>query len=221
MPHYMPAVEGSDSIAGDGFLLIDSGGQFLTGTSDVCRVWAIGEPTQAAKQDFTIALKGLIALSSARFPKGTPAPFLDALARGPLWARGLNYFHGTGHGVGYFLGVHEGPQLFSAQQIDPNTALLPGMISAVEPGVYRSGQWGVRHENILVCVETPNEGYGDFLAFETLTMCPIDTRCVLVELLNDCEKSWLNSYHADVAKTLLPHLTGNAQTWLETRTRPI
>jgi Xaa-Pro aminopeptidase len=224
MPHYR-ATEGSfATIAGDGLLLIDSGGQYLGGTTDITRVWPIGTVSAAMKRDVTLVLKGTLALSRAIFPRGTLSPMLDTIARAPLWAGGLEYGHGTGHGVGYFLAVHEGPQSFSKAIPDANMAMEPGMVTSIEPGVYRPGKWGVRIENLVLSVpaQTPEGStFGEFLAFETLTLCPIDTRSIERSLLRDDEIAWLNDYHATVRQRLAPHVDGAARDWLIERTQPI
>jgi Xaa-Pro aminopeptidase len=163
-------------------------------------------------------------LSRARFPRGTPGPMLDALARAPLWADGIEFGHGTGHGVGYFLAVHEGPQSISKAIPDAHMGMEPGMITSIEPGVYRPGQWGVRIENLVLTVpaQTPeNGGFGEFLAFETLTLCPIDTRCIDRSLLRADEIDWLDRYHATVRERLLPRVEGAARDWLLARTEPL
>jgi Xaa-Pro aminopeptidase len=226
MPHYRATAEshaGIDTAAG-GLLLIDSGGQYLGGTTDITRVWPIGTPSAAMKRDYTLVLKGTMALSRARFPRGTPGPMLDTLARAPLWAEGIEFGHGTGHGVGYFLNVHEGPQTISKAMPEPSTAMEPGMITSIEPGVYRPGQWGVRIENLVLAVPASTaEGstFGDFLEFETLTLCPIDTRCIDRSLLRGDEQAWLNAYHATVRERLSPRVAGDALAWLVERTAPI
>lgn len=182
----------------------------------------VGTPTEAQRHDFTIVLKAMIALSRAKFPRGIRSPMLDAIARAPMWAAGLDYGHGTGHGVGYFLNVHEGPQVIAHYvAADPHTAMEEGMITSNEPGVYRPGQWGVRIENLVMNRAASQTPFGDFLEFETLTLCPIDTRCVLVELLDAGERAWLNDYHATVRERVAPLVTGAALAWLETRTQPI
>lgn len=183
---------------------------------------AVGEPTAGHKRDFTLVLKALIAMSRARFPRGIRSPLLDAIARAPLWAEGLDYGHGTGHGVGYFLNVHEGPQVLSFHAApEPHTAMEPGMITSIEPGLYRPGRWGVRLENLALNQPVPETEFGEWLVFETLTLCPIDTRCIERSLLRDDEAAWLNAYHAEVRRRLAPHVQGDARAWLETRTRPL
>jgi Xaa-Pro aminopeptidase len=224
LPHYRATPESYAWIEGDGLLLIDSGGQYLGGTTDITRVWPIGTVTAAQKRDYTLVLKGTMALSRTRFPRGTPSPMLDAIARAPLWAHGLDYGHGTGHGVGYFLNVHEGPQSISKAIAEPAMAMEPGMITSIEPGLYRPGQWGVRIENLVlnVPVETPEKhAFGEMLEFETLTLCPIDTRCIDASLLRADEIDWLNHYHAVVRERLLPLVAGPARDWLLTRTEPL
>ncbi|MFN8896639.1 MAG: aminopeptidase family protein P, partial [Pseudomonadota bacterium] len=224
MPHYRATPSSHAVIEGDGLLLIDSGGQYLGGTTDITRVWQIGRLSAAMKRDFTLVLKGTMALSRTRFPRGTPGPMLDAIARAPLWAEGIEFGHGTGHGVGYFLAVHEGPQSISKAVPTPDMAMEPGMITSVEPGVYRAGQWGVRIENLVLAVPaaTPESTtFGEFLEFETLTLCPIDTRCIERALLREDEVAWLDAYHATVRARLEPRVQGDARAWLLERTRPL
>ncbi len=222
MPHYHATPAAHAAIAGDGLLLIDSGGQYLSGTTDITRVVPVGTVTDAHRRDFTSVLKAMMALSRARFPRGIRSPMLDAIARAPMWAAGLDYGHGTGHGVGYFLNVHEGPQVISHYAAaEPHTAMEEGMITSVEPGVYRPGKWGVRIENLVVNRAAEQTEFGDFLEFETLTLCPIDTRCVLPALLHDDERAWLNAYHATVRERVGRHLSGDAKAWLDARTQPI
>jgi len=216
LPHYHATPKHHATIHGNGLLLLDSGGQYLGGTTDITRTLAIGTPSPEQKHDFTLVLKGAIALMSVQFPDGTRAPLLDSLARAPLWAHGLDYGHGTGHGVGYFLSVHEGPQSISFHTPpEPHTALKPGMITSVEPALYRDGQWGIRIENLVATVMAEATG---FLRFETLTLCPIDVRCIDGAMLNSDEIVWLNNYHAIVRKKLLPHVAGAAKEWLITQT---
>jgi Xaa-Pro aminopeptidase len=217
--HYRATEAHHSVIEGDGLLLIDSGGQYVGGTTDITRVVGVGDITDQHRRDFTLVLKAMIALSSARFPRGTRSPMLDAIARAPLWAEGLDYGHGTGHGVGYFLNVHEGPQSISQSAMpEPHTAMEPGMITSIEPGLYRPGKWGIRIENLVLNRPAGHTEFGEFLDFETLTLCPIDTRCIAPALLRDDEKRWLNDYHATVRKRLLPLLSGDALAWLENRT---
>jgi len=220
--HYRASKESHALIDGDGLLLIDSGGQYLGGTTDITRVVPVGQITDAHKRDFTLVLKGMMALSNAHFPRGTRSPMLDAIARAPIWAAGVDYGHGTGHGVGYFMNVHEGPQVISPSAApDPHTAMEPGMITSIEPGIYKPGRWGIRIENLVLNVAAGSGEFGDFLRFETLTLCPIDTRCLDMALLQPHEVQWLNAYHAQVRERLLPHVEGAAREWLELRTRAI
>ena len=221
MPHYRATAESHAAIEGDGLLLIDSGGQYLGGTTDITRVWPVGTLTPAHRRDFTLVLKGTMALSRTRFPRGTLSPMLDAIARAPLWAHGIDFGHGTGHGVGYFLNVHEGPQTISKAVPEPTMAMEPGMITSIEPGLYREGQWGIRIENLVLNVPAETTPFGEFLAFETLTLCPIDTRCLERSLLTDDDVAWLNAYHATVRERLAPRVSGDARAWLEARTAPI
>jgi len=182
----------------------------------------VGTPSADQRRDYTLVLKGLIALSGAHFPRGTRAPLLDAIARAPIWAAGIDYGHGTGHGVGYFLNVHEGPQTISpAVPPDPHTAMEPGMITSIEPGIYRPGRWGIRIENLVLNVAANKTEFGEYLAFETLTLCPIDTRCLDRSLLRPDEIVWLNDYHATVRARLTPHVEGAAFEWLMLRTEAI
>jgi Xaa-Pro aminopeptidase len=227
LPHYRATEEAHAVIAepdraGDGLLLIDSGGQYPFGTTDITRVVPVGQTTREQRQDFTRVLKGMIALSRALFPRGTRSPTLDALARTPIWAGGIDYGHGTGHGVGYFLNVHEGPHGITPHLApEPHTALEPGMITSNEPGIYRPGRWGVRIENLVLTVPAEKTEFGEFLRFETLTLCPIDTRCIERDMLSAEETGWLNAYHAEVASRVGPLVSGAAHEWLEQRTRPI
>lgn len=236
LPHYRATADAfavistPQGLTAEGLLLIDSGAQYQGGTTDITRVWAIGQPNAAQKRDFTLVLKGTMALSRMRFPKGTLSPMLDAVARAPLWEHGLDFGHGTGHGVGYFLNVHEGPQSISKAMPDPNMAMQPGMITSIEPGLYRPKQWGIRIENLVLNVpvsptvvdaEPGTPEYGDYLAFETLSLCPIDTRCIDLALMRADEIAWLNQYHAEVLRRVGPLLTGSALAWLQKRTAAI
>ncbi|MBL8361314.1 MAG: aminopeptidase P family protein [Rubrivivax sp.] len=224
MPHYRATPSSHAVIEGDGLLLIDSGAQYWGGTTDITRVWPIGTVSAAMKRDYTLVLKGTMALSRTRFPRGTTSPMVDAIARAPLWEQGIDFGHGTGHGVGYFLAVHEGPQSISRAVPDSTMAFEPGMITSIEPGVYRAGQWGVRIENLVLTVPaaTP-EGttFAQFLEFETLTLCPIDTRCIDRTLLRADEVAWLNAYHTTVRERLAPKVSGGALAWLQARTAAI
>ncbi|MDC8786068.1 aminopeptidase P family protein [Roseateles koreensis] len=224
MPHYRATPESHAVIEGNGLLLIDSGAQYLGGTTDITRVWPIGQVSAAQKRDYTLVLKGTLSLSRACFPQGTLSPMLDALARAPMWEHGLDYGHGTGHGVGYFMNVHEGPQSISKAIPDANMAMEAGMITSIEPGVYRPGLWGVRIENLVLNVAkaTPEQGaFGSMLAFETLTLCPIDTRCIDMGLMRADEIAWLNAYHAEVRARLQPLVSGDALAWLLARTEAL
>ena len=222
MPHYHATEEAHAVIEGDGLLLIDSGGQYLGGTTDITRMVPVGTPTAEQKRDCTRVLKGVIALSRAKFPRGILSPLLDAIARAPIWAEQVDYGHGTGHGVGYFLNVHEGPQVIAYQAAAvPQTAMQAGMITSIEPGTYRPGRWGVRIENLVLNREAGSSEFGEFLEFETLTLCPIDTRCLEPSLLTQDEKDWFNAYHAEVQRRLSPLLDGDALQWLDTRTMAI
>ena len=222
MPHYHATEQAHALIEGDGLLLIDSGGQYLGGTTDITRMVPVGKVSDEQKRDCTRVLKGVIALSRAHFPRGILSPLLDSIARAPIWADGVDYGHGTGHGVGYFLNVHEGPQVIAYQAAPaPQTAMQPGMITSIEPGTYKPGRWGVRIENLVLNREAGSSEFGTFLKFETLTMCPIDTRCLEPSLLTRDEVEWLDAYHAEVRERLGPLLDGDALEWLKARTEPV
>jgi Xaa-Pro aminopeptidase len=201
-------------LCGKGFLLIDTGGQYLDGTTDTTRTICLGELSDEMKRDYTLVLKGHIALARSVFLKGTTGTGLDILARFPILESGQNYRHGTGHGIGYCLGVHEGPHNISYRQ--NAVALVPGMLVTNEPAIYKEDCYGIRTENVLVVVEN-----GDFLSFETLTLCPIDTRAIVPEMLSDTERDWLNAYHKKVYETLSPHLAQPEREWLKEATLPI
>ena len=224
LPHYSATPEAFSELTGNGLLLIDSGGQYYGGTTDITRVVPIGTPSTEQQRDFTLVLKAHIALATAVFPENIAAPMLDAICRAPLWQAQCNYGHGTGHGVGYFLNVHEGPQSI-AYQATPNAhhAFKVGMLTSNEPALYRPQQWGIRIENLIIsqlAAPTPSE-FGTFLCFETVTLCPIDTRLIDTALMNVAEIAWLNEYHAKVRAQLLPLVDGAAQTWLLARTEAI
>jgi Xaa-Pro aminopeptidase len=225
MPHYRATPESHAVIEGNGLLLIDSGAQYLGATTDITRMWAIGQTTPEQRRDVTLVLKGMLALSHARFPQGTLSPMLDAIARAPLWQHAIDFGHGTGHGVGYFLNVHEGPQSISKAIPEPHMAMRKGMVTSVEPGVYRPGKWGVRIENLVLNVPSKvhdeSEVFDEFLEFETLTLCPIDTRCLDISLLRPDEIETLNAYQAKVRQRLQPHVSGAALDWLQLRTQAV
>ena len=219
LPHYSTPREGSAMIRPQGLYLVDSGGQYLTGTTDITRTVPMGECTPLEKEDYTLVLKGMIALSMAVFPRGTAGCQLDVLARNALWRTKRNFGHGTGHGIGYWLCVHEGPQdirqNFNAQP------LLPGMVTSNEPGLYREGRHGIRHENIILCREAGKNDFGDWLEFETLTCCHIDTDAVLTDLLSSDERAWLNTYNERVYRKLSPSLPSDVAAWLRAKTMPV
>ena len=219
LPHYSTPEEGSSFIEPSGLYLVDSGGQYLTGTTDITRTVPMGECTHLEKEDYTLVLKGMIDLSMAVFPKGTAGCQIDALARMPLWKAKRNFGHGTGHGIGYYLCVHEGPQSIR-YQYNPQP-LLPGMVTSNEPGLYREGMHGIRHENIVLCKEAGSSEFGDWLDFETLTCCHIDTSAILPELVNKEELDWLNSYNEHVFRTLSPLLPEHIAQWLRIKTLPL
>ena len=219
LPHYSTPKEGSAVIKPHGLYLVDSGGQYLTGTTDITRTVPMGECTYLEKEDYTLVLKGMIDLSMAVFPKGTAGCQIDALARMPLWKARRNFGHGTGHGIGYYLCVHEGPQSIR-YQYNPQP-LLPGMVTSNEPGLYREGMHGIRHENIILCREAGTSEFGEWLDFETLTCCHFDTAAVLPELLDKEEIAWLNDYNENVFRTLSPHLPEEVVIWLRSKTLPL
>ncbi len=222
LPHYRATPEQHSVLQPRGLLLVDSGGQYFGGTTDITRVLALGETTPEQRRDATLVLKGMIALSRARFPKGASGPQLDALARAPLWAAGMDYGHGTGHGVGYFLNVHEGPHSIRPP-VSGGTlvALEPGMISSIEPGLYKPGRHGIRHENLAVVIEADETEFGEFYAFETLTLCPFDRRALELGLLNPEERAWLDDYHAGVRAALSPLLEDADLEWLNRHCAPL
>lgn len=213
LPHYSTPREGSATIKPHGLYLVDSGGQYLTGTTDITRTVPMGPCTDLEKEDYTLVLKGMIDLSMAVFPRGTTGHQLDAFARMPLWRAHRNFGHGTGHGIGYYLCVHEGPQSIRWQ---PNPQpLLPGMVTSNEPGLYRAGMHGIRHENIVLCREDGISEFGDWLSFETLTCCHIDTSAIIPGILGQEALAWLNEYNAHVYETLAPLLPEDVAEWLK------
>ena len=216
LPHYSTPRDGSAIIRPRGLYLVDSGGQYLTGTTDITRTIPMGECTDLEKEDYTLVLKGMIDLSMAVFPRGTAGCQLDALARMPLWRARRNFGHGTGHGIGYYLCVHEGPQSIR-YQYNPQP-LLPGMVTSNEPGLYREGMHGIRHENIILCREAGVSEFGDWLDFETLTCCHIDTSAVVKDILGPEATAWLNAYNERVYRTLAPLLPAETAAWLRHKT---
>lgn len=217
--HFHVTDENAIPVRQDGLLLFDSGGQYLDGTTDITRTVALSEVTDQQKKDYTLVLKGMIALSMAKFPVGTRGYHLDILARQNLWQNHLNYGHGTGHGVGYFLNVHEGPM--SIRQEFNEQVIQPGMVLSNEPGLYRQGEYGIRTENMIVCVEDKTTTFGEFLGFETLTLCPIDTVAIDKGLLSNQEIEWLNNYHQKVYDELGPLVNEELKTYLWELTKPI
>ncbi|HOO27556.1 MAG TPA: aminopeptidase P family protein, partial [Lachnospiraceae bacterium] len=221
--HYSAKPEGSALLHPKGMLLVDSGGQYLGATTDITRTIVLGELTMEEKEHYTAVLKGLLHLADARFLEGCTGENLDILAREPIWRLGIDYRHGTGHGIGSFLNVHEGPQAFrfkiNREHLQP--PLQAGMITSDEPGIYIEGSHGIRLENELLCVKKEETEWGSFLGFETLTLVPFDLDAVLPKLMSEKEKILLNVYHANVFRTLCPHLTDSEKTWLAAHTHKI
>ena len=225
LPHYSATPENNSKIKGDGMLLIDSGGQYWGGTTDITRVVPVGNPNAAMKRDYTLVLKAHISLAETIFPENIKGPMIDAICRKSLWQAQCDYGHGTGHGVGYFLNVHEGPQSIAVAAVpQPHHAMKSGMLTPNEPGLYRPGKWGIRIESLVINrpVENPEETeFGKFLYFETVTLCPIDTRLIDTKLMTGSEIEWLNQYHAEVRRRLEPLTEGAAKAWLIERTEPL
>ena len=217
--HFHVSGENALPIENDGFLLFDSGGQYSDGTTDITRTVALSELTDRQKTDFTLVLKGMISLTLAKFPTNTRGYHLDILARKNMWQQGLNYGHGTGHGVGYFLNVHEGPM--SIRQEFNDRVIEAGMVLSNEPALYRLGEYGLRTENMMVCVRDESTEFGDFLKFDTLTLCPIDTTAINKSLLNREEIEWLNSYHKRVFDELEPLIDDELRIFLKKLTLKI
>lgn len=218
--HYEATDESAYTLAPEGLLLIDTGGQYLEGTTDITRTISLGNPTAAEKHDYTLILKGHLALARAVFPKGTMGVQLDVLARGPLWNEGMTYLHGTGHGVGHFLGCHEGPQSIR-MEANP-TPLELGMVTSNEPGIYKTGEYGIRTENLLLCVPAcSNEEWGEFYKFESLTLFPHDTTLMDMDMLSREEVKQINDYHAMVCERLRPLLNADEAQWLEQKCKSI
>ncbi|WP_343321194.1 aminopeptidase P family protein [Sphingobacterium multivorum] len=219
LPHYSANEKSNYILQPKGLLLVDSGGQYTTGTTDITRVVTLGGLTQEEKEDYTLVLKGTIEGSQAIFPTGTRGYQIDAITRRPLWETLRNYGHGTGHGVGFFLNVHEGPQVFNAAAID--VAVEPGMITSIEPGLYRVGKHGIRIENLVLTRKAGSSEFGDFLDFETLTICYIATDLIEKSLLDKKHIAWLNNYNQWVFDQLSTHLTAEEKNWLADKCQAI
>ena len=218
--HYEATDESASTLHGEGILLVDSGGQYLDGTTDITRTVTLGNPTAQEKHDFTLVLKGHLALQRAKFPMGTTGCQLDVLARLPLWQEAMTYGHGTGHGVGHFLGCHEGPQSIRTNLVD--VRLVPGMVMSNEPGLYKTGEYGIRTENLLLVVEAEKtEDFGNFLAFEPLTLFPYDLQLIDRSMLSDEEVAQINDYHRMVRERITPLLNADEVAWLNEKTREI
>lgn len=217
--HYSPTPETDTELKPDNLYLLDSGAQYLDGTTDITRTIALCEPTEQMKKDFTRALKGTIGIAKCKFPAGIRGCLIDAFARKALWDAGINYLHGTCHGIGHCLNVHEGPQSI---RMEENPVILePGMVMSDEPAMYRAGEYGIRTENMVLIRKDSETEFGTFLGFETLTLCYIDTRLVIPSMLSAREHAWLNKYHQQVYETLSPHLTEEEKEWLKEKTAEI
>lgn len=219
LPHYHATEQSNYTLKPEGLLLVDSGGQYRTGTTDITRVVSLGNITQEEKDDYTIVLKGTIEGSQAIFPVGSKGYQIDAITRRPIWATLRNYGHGTGHGIGFFLNVHEGPHVFNPTNVD--IAIEEGMITSIEPGLYREGKHGIRIENLVLARKYYSSIFGDFMHFETLTICYIDTALVNKELLDQTHIDWLNNYNQWVFDMLSPHLSQAEEEWLAQKTKAI
>lgn len=217
--HYQADEESNATLQEKGFVLIDSGAQYLDGTTDITRTIAVGELSEEEKRDYTLTLKGTIDLAMAVFPENTRGTQLDILARLPMWRDKKNFLHGTGHGVGHFLNVHEGPQ--SIRMNENPQVIVPGMLTSDEPGIYIAGSHGIRIENLLLCIPYGEGLFGDYYTFETVTLCPICTKGIILEMLSREEREWLNSYHQSVFEKLQSHLTREEKAWLKEATKPI
>ena len=217
--HYEATEETDIAVEGDGLLLVDSGGQYVYGTTDITRTIALGTPTEEQRHNFTLVMKGHIALARAVFPDGTRGSQLDVLARQFLWAEGKAYYHGTGHGVGFFINCHEGPQNI---RLNENPATLqPGMVTSNEPGLYLEDRYGIRCENLIVTVKDMTTEFGEFYKFKTMTLFPFDLRLFETEIMTDEEIEWLNNYHAEVRSRLTPLLNDEEAAWLKAKTEPL
>lgn len=216
--HYEADEQSASTLKPEGLLLIDSGAQYLDGTTDITRTIPLGPTTEEQKKDYTLVLKGFIQLAMAEFPQGTCGTQLDVLARLAMWKEGINYGHGTGHGVGHFLNVHEGPHQIRMNNVP--TPLQPGMTVTNEPGIYRAGKYGIRTENTMLTVPSRKTDFGEFYKFEQLTLCPINTEAILWDMLSQEETNWLNEYHETVYSKLSPLLTDEEKQWLRNATNP-
>lgn len=217
--HYEATPETASSLQPEGLLLLDSGAQYLDGTTDITRTIALGPVTQEQKTDYTLVLKGFIALSQAEFPQGICGTQLDILARQYMWKEGINYGHGTGHGVGHFLNVHEGPHQIRMNYMP--ALLQPGMTVTNEPGIYKAGRYGIRTENTMLITESRETEFGTFYKFEPLTLCPIDKKIICKEMMSASEMEWLDNYHQKVYDTLSPLLAPEEQQWLKKACEPL
>ena len=217
--HYSATEESDVTLQPKGFLLLDSGAQYLDGTTDITRTIALGELTEEEKTDYTLILKGHIALAMAKFPAGTRGAQLDVLARMPIWSHGMNFLHGTGHGVGHFLSVHEGPQ--SIRMNENPIVLQPGMVTSNEPGVYKAGSHGIRTENLTLVCKDKEGMFGEYFKFETITLCPICKKGIIKEMLTAEEVKWFNDYHRTVYEKLSPSLNEEEKKWLLEATKAI
>jgi Xaa-Pro aminopeptidase len=219
LPHYNVGEGPGAEIGERGLLLVDSGGQYMGGTTDITRTVPIGIPSAQQKKDFTLILKGHINLALAKFPNGTRGYQLDFIARRAMWGSGMNYAHGTGHGVGYCLNVHEGPQ--SISPADNKTVIEAGMLTSNEPAIYREGEYGIRIENLILCYEDEETEFGQFLRFDTVSLCYIEKSLIDRSLMDQKEIEWLNSYHSEVYDKLSLHLTSEEKIWLREKTEPL
>ncbi|MFN4365163.1 aminopeptidase P family protein [Chryseobacterium hispalense] len=217
--HYSAKSEGSKEVTNDASILVDSGGQYLEGTTDITRTFALGAVSDEFKRNSTLVLQGMIRLSMVKFPKGTRGVQLDAIARLPLWMHGKDFNHGTGHGVGSFMNVHEGPQNIR-KDMNPQE-LLPGMVCSNEPGYYVEGEYGIRHENLIAVRESEKTDSGTFYEFETLTFCPFFKDTIVKEILSEEEIAWLNNYHKTCAEKIGPHLEGEVKEWFNQLVSPL
>lgn len=217
--HYSATKESDSKVEKGSLLLIDSGANYLDGTTDITRTIAVGEPTSEMRHDFTLVMKGHIAIATSIFPEGTRGAQLDAMARMPLWKEGKSYLHGTGHGVGHFLNVHEGPQ--SIRLNDTLAPLTPGMLTSNEPGVYLEGRYGIRCENLILTIPSMTTEFGRFYAFETITLCPFDRSLFDTTIMSETQIGWVDAYHATVYDRLAPALTEAEQAWLKAATAPL